>query len=99
MRDYIPFSGNPLDRASNLRRNEAWIHDQFHAAESRFLAFHRLNVLAREAEAAGLRWLDHRVREYLSFGAEPLLLGVHEGVAHFAVDLSALDDPVAAVGI
>jgi len=99
MPERIPFSGNPLDRASNLRRDEAWLEAQLGAVESRYLAFWRLNVLAREAEQSELHWLDAAVHRHLEEGAAPLLLGVQNGVAHFAVDLSALDDPIATLGI
>ncbi len=99
MHEIIPFSGNPLDRASNMRRDSVWLGDQMIAADSRFLAFWRLNVLAHEAEHAELRWLDASIRDHLAEGATPFLLGVRGGVAHFAVDLSTMDDPIATIGI
>ncbi|MHB8576428.1 MAG: NAD(+) diphosphatase [Dehalococcoidia bacterium] len=96
--EIIPFSGNPLDRASNLRRDEAWLVEQAGAAQSRFLPFSQLNVLAREAEQAELCWLDGSVKNHLEAGEAPVLLGVRDGVAHFAIDLSELTDPMAALG-
>lgn len=99
MQERIPFSGNPLDRGSNQRRDSAWLMEQLNATESRFLPFWRLNVLAREAEPAELRWLDAGVRAHLEYDAEPFLLGHRDGIAHFAVDLSALADPIAMLGI
>ena len=99
MQERIPFSGNPLDRVANLRRDDAWLAEQIRAAASRFLPFWRLNVLAREAEHAELRWLDAGVQDLLEDGAAPLLLGLRDGVAHFAVDLSSLADPIAALGV
>lgn len=98
MQELIPFSGNPLDRSANQRRDDAWLEAQIRGAESRYLPFWRLNVLARETEAAELRWLDARVTELLEAGAERFLLGLRDGVAHFAVDLSTLADPLAAIG-
>src|SRR5947209_7141995 len=99
MQELIPFSGNPLDRSANERRDEAWLAKQLDAAESRFLAFWRLNVLARGTEQARLHWLDARVQQHLEDGAAPLLLGMRDGVAHFAVDVSALMDPLGRLGI
>jgi NAD+ diphosphatase len=99
MQEMIPFSGNPLDRAAVFRRDEAWLLEQCGAVESRYLGFWRLNVLACETETTELRWLDARVRDHLEDGGTPLLLGLQDGIAHFAVDLSALDDPIAAIGI
>ncbi|HVC31261.1 MAG TPA: NUDIX-like domain-containing protein, partial [Steroidobacteraceae bacterium] len=99
MQQRIPFSGNPLDRASNLRRDQGWLLEQLGARESRYLPFWRLNPLARAAEAAELLWLDGSVRNHLADGAEPVLLGLRDGVAHFAVDLSSLLDPIATIGV
>ena len=99
MQERIPFSGNPLDRVSNLRRDAAWLAEQAGASEGRYLPFWRMNPLAREAEQAELCWLDARVRAHLEDDGEPLLLGLRDGVAHFAVDLSALADPIAALGV
>src|SRR5579871_4465485 len=90
----IPFAGNPLDRAANLRRDANWLAELAGAAEARYLPFWRLNVLVETAENAGLRWLDLAVRERLDEEHAPLLLGVQDGIAHFAVDLSELDDPI-----
>ena len=99
MRERIPFSGNPLDRAANLRRDDTWLAGYAGAVESRYLPFWRLNPLARETEQAELCWLDAGIREHLEDGAEQLLLGLRDGIAHFAVDLSALADPLATLGI
>ena len=99
MPEMIPFSGNPLDRAANLRRDEGWLLEQLGAHESRYLPFWRLNPLARGAEAVELLWLDAGVRDHLEDGATPILLGLRDGIAHYAVDLSALIDPIASLGV
>ena len=99
MQEFIPFSGNPLDRAAIMRRDVAWLVEQGSAIESRFLPFWRLNVLAREVEQTELCWLDAGIRDHLGDDADLLLLGVRDGIAHFAVDLSALADPIATIGI
>ncbi|HLZ68535.1 MAG TPA: NAD(+) diphosphatase [Dehalococcoidia bacterium] len=98
MGEIIPFAGNPLDRAANQRRDEAWLAAQFGAAGGRYLPFWRLNVLTSTAgidAQAALHWLDSGVCGRLGDGTVPLLLGLRDGVAHFAVDLSALADPIA----
>jgi NAD+ diphosphatase len=99
MKEVIPFSGNPLDRVANQRRDDAWVAEQHLAGDSRYLAFWKLNVLAREAEQTELHWLDAGVRDHLEDGASPLLLGLRDGVAHFAVDLSSLPDAIERLGI
>ncbi len=97
MSEPMPFAGNPLDRAGNLRRDPAWVEERLAAPESRFLPFWRLNVLTSES-GPGLLWLDSGLRERLG-DVRPVLLGLRDGVAHFAVDVSALEDPSAALAL
>jgi NAD+ diphosphatase len=99
MQEIVPFSGNPLDRASNQRRDAAWLVEQVDAPDSRFVAFWRLNSLPRVVEQPEICWLDAGVLADVEDGAAPLLLGLRDGIAHFAVDLSALANPLATVGI
>ncbi len=86
----------PLDRSANQRREDGWVDERLAADNSRYLPFWRMNPRPRRR---GLLWLDRGVRRYLESGAEPLLLGLKEGVAHFATDVSALEDPLAALGL
>jgi NAD+ diphosphatase len=95
----MPFSGNPLDRASNQRRDEAWIQRLLEAQDSRFLPFHRLNVLTHHSEQPGLLWLDSSARRHVDGDGSLLLLGVMDGAAHFAVDFSSLPDPIVDLGL
>jgi NAD+ diphosphatase len=100
MPNRIPFSGNPLDRAANLRRDDAWLTEQSSAIECRFLPFWRLNVLARGTDQAELHWLGAaELRDRLGADEAPFLLGLQDGVAHYAVDLSSIADPIAEFGI
>ncbi len=98
---HMPFSANPLDRASNQRGDDAWLEAQRMSPSSRYLLLWKLNVLLTPDETA-LAWLDgSRIPQSgtsgVSHGAnqtpEPVLLGVLDGVAHYAVDVSAMDDP------
>ncbi len=93
MTEPIPFGGNPLDRAANQRHEDGWLEAQLAATDSRFLPFWRLSVLTHESEEPGLLWLDGSVRRHLDEGVSPVFLGLREGRAHFAVDLSVLDEP------
>src|SRR5687768_8764159 len=87
----MPFSANPLDRASNQRADSEWLEQQRAAPSSRFLLFWKLNVLLN-TEQTTLAWLD-RSRLPRSMTHPPVLLGLQDGVAHYAVDVSELDDP------
>lgn len=99
MSETIPFSGNLLDRATNKRRDDAWVAELLDAVDTRFLPFWRLNVLAHSG-SGGLHWLDARVRFHMDDeAAPPLLLGVRDGVAHFAVDLSHMTDALASLDL
>ena len=88
MRHLHTFAGNPLDRGERERRDEAWIDAAGRAASSRFLPFRKLDVLVADHPHPRLGWLRTDQLRTLAPDARPLLLGLLEGVAHFAVDLT-----------
>ena len=86
------FAGNPLDRAEVERRDENWIADQARDYSSRFLPMRGPNVLVN-ADATGngepaLGWVGWQDLEPHVTGAAPLLLGLQDGITHFAIDLT-----------
>ncbi|HLF72557.1 MAG TPA: NAD(+) diphosphatase [Dehalococcoidia bacterium] len=95
----ITFSGNPLDRAGNQRKDAAWLEAQLRTPDARFLPMWRLNVLTLETEAPSLLWLDGSVLAHASEGVKPVLLGLRDGTPHWAVDISHLDDPAIELGL
>ena len=92
------FSASPLDRASHLRRDVAWLSAALESEASRFLPFHRLNVLVK-AEKPELAWANPAIRSVMDARTGPVFLGLRDGLAHFAVDLSGLHDPVTELGL
>ena len=87
------FAGNPLHRGEVERRDEDWIDAQVREASSRFLPMRGPQVLVRDgADAAGatagLGWLPWRDLSPQLTAAAPLFLGLLDGIAHFAIDLS-----------
>ena len=88
MRHLHRFAGNPLDRGEQERRDEAWIDTAAGDEGSRFLPFRNLDVLVADQPQPRLGWLRTDQLRSLAPDARPLLLGMLEGVAHFAVDLS-----------
>ena len=88
MRHLHSFAGNPLDRGEPERRDEAWIEAVARDGASRFLPFRKLDVLVADHPHPRLGWLRTDQLRTLAPDARPLLLGLLEGVAHFAVDLS-----------
>jgi NAD+ diphosphatase len=119
MPDPIPFSGDPLWRASNERRDPDWVKAQLAAPDSRFLPLWKNNPLTIARGDPGLAgavdpirgnnspvvdgceilWLDASVLDHATESNPPVLLGVRNGVAHFAVDLSPLEEPLTALDV
>lgn len=89
------FSGNPLDRADALRRDETALADAAAAAESRYLLLWNLNVLiVEDAQTPAVGWLPSADVQRLEIDTPPVFLGLDRGVPHFALDVSRLGDPM-----
>jgi NAD+ diphosphatase len=86
------FAGNPLDRADALRRDPEWLEAARADPGSRYLPFARLNVLLC-GEQPQLGWLRSSEVHRLRISVPPIFLGLREGIAHFAIDVSELGDP------
>lgn len=99
MSDGPAFTGNPLDRASERRADPAWLEAKLGDPDSRFLALHNLNALVRSGDEPGLAWATGDVRDFERESTGAVLLGLRDGVAHFAVDVSHSEKPEAALGV
>ncbi len=99
MSDPIAFSGNPLDRAGNLRRDVAWLAARLEDPASRFLPVWQLQALVRQQSAPALAWARGDIRDSMTKEIGPVLLGLRDGVAHFAVDISSVPKPEEALGV
>jgi NAD+ diphosphatase len=95
----IGFQGSPLDRAADRRRDAAWLASQLACEDSRFLPLWRLDALLKTEEPRGLAWARWSLLEDLDPAPQAVLLGVADGVAHFAVDVSQLEKPVEELGL
>ncbi len=93
------FAGNPLDRSSNERRDKAWVQEQFESEDSRFLPFWKLNALIKDGPPAELGWARRSICESMDTETGAVLLGLRDGVAHFAIDLSPLEKPEETLGL
>lgn len=90
------FAGNPLDRASDRRSDEAWLSGQLASAESLALAVWNGRPLVEKTSGGGVQiaYLPARLAGELSGGPERLLfLGLWKETAVFAVDLEGFSDP------
>jgi len=87
------FAGNPLDRGDTYRRDQAWLNTQASHPQSRFLPLWQLNVLIQAEPETGLGWVSPPAIARLDLDVPPVFLGLRDGVAHFAIDVSQLGDP------
>jgi len=99
MPDPIAFSGSPLDRAAIERRDPAWIEGRLGDPATRYLPLYELDPLVKLGEERALAWARRELFDDLDPKPEPMLLGLDDGVAHFAVDVSAVDEPLATLGV
>jgi NAD+ diphosphatase len=92
------FAGNPLDRASDRRRDEAWIAEKLAAPDSLAVALWNGRPLVENAKEGGgvqIAYLTADMARELSPGLEQLLfMGLWKDTAVFALDMDGPADPV-----
>jgi len=94
----IPFSGNPLNREAVRRRDAKWVAGHLGDERGRYLPFAKLNPLLKQGEERQLAWAKREMFEDIET-PEPVFLGTHGEVAHFAVDVSSVDEPEETLGV
>lgn len=97
----LPFSGNPLDRASDRRTEAGWLAAKRAEPSARIFPLWRLKPLVVGPDGLGsveLRFLAGDERAARDAGHQEVFLGLDGEAAYFARDVSALADPVAALG-
>jgi NAD+ diphosphatase len=97
MNDPITFAGSPLDRSTVERRDPAWLEQHLADPGTRYLPLWKLDPLVKLGDPRCLAWARREIFE--GGPPEPLLLGLADGVAHFAVNVSALSDPIETLGV
>ncbi|MGE0714175.1 MAG: NAD(+) diphosphatase [Alphaproteobacteria bacterium] len=88
------YASSGLDRVSHLRKDADWLAARLADPASRVQPVWRSQsfVVAGERPAAG--WLPAAaMRHHVEAGATLALLGLFGGVAHFALDLSHVEEP------
>lgn len=91
------YGGSGLDRAPRLRSDDAWLEARLGDKTSRFAPMWRSrNLVSRGEEPRAVLLPRTRLGDVLNEDATVALLGLAEGAAHFAVDLSHLDRTAAA---
>lgn len=82
------FGGDPLDRADAERRDDQWIKERLADPDSRILPLWRLDPLTTTDDNPQLAWQNNSILKHASEKAEPVLLGISDDIAHFALDVT-----------
>src|ERR1700746_784879 len=95
MEEIYCFAGNPLDRASERRRDTDWIGSLLADSAARGLRLSELRPLIRGTDAIELDWQPVGAwREAIERGATLVFLGLGSGRPFFAMDAGpAATDP------
>ncbi|MCB1744287.1 MAG: NAD(+) diphosphatase [Gammaproteobacteria bacterium] len=97
------FCGDLLDRADHQRRDPDWVSARLSDPRSRFLALSGLNPLVHAAPPNGgeprLAWQGPELAVHAATHAQPVLLGLDDDVAHFAIDVGADFDAQTGLGL
>jgi NAD+ diphosphatase len=99
MEEIYCFAGNPLDRASERRRDAKWVASLLGDPAARILPLHELRPLTAEDGPPALAWQPVAAwRETIERGATLIFLGLGGDGPRFAVDASGTDRGSASVG-
>src|SRR6478735_11254666 len=87
MEEIYCFAGNPLDRASERRRDRAWIASLLGDPAARVLPLSELRPFVRNSDTTGLDWQPVAPwHEGIERGATLVFLGLDDGRPYFAID-------------
>ena len=82
-----------LDRASHLRTDETWLTAQFEDEHTLVIPVWRArNLVANREQPQGVMLPTTRARDLIDAARTTVLLGIRNDVAHFAVDISPLEE-------
>jgi NAD+ diphosphatase len=87
------YADGSLDRAAERRGDEAWLNERLESPASRFHPLWRGKAAVEPGPPPKALTVPRDAIAAAGLGAETILLGLRDGIAHFAVDASVLDDP------
>lgn len=94
------YAALPLDRRAQQRGDQAWIDRLLRDGATRILPVWRAqNLVAGIGDAPRAAWLSMTQAEGWIGGGETIFLGVAGEIAHFALELSHLEDPAPAAAV
>jgi NAD+ diphosphatase len=100
MRKPNPYAAIGLDRASERRGDTAWIESLFDDPSSRLLPIWRSMSFVVPGEEPRVSVIEAKAARALSITpGDAVFLGLRDDIAHFALDVSHIDDPAAAQGL
>ena len=92
----LNYTGVALDRASEMRRDEAWVAERLAEETSRIVPLWRNRSLVKTGDRPQAAYLTGRAaKAVLAEAAMAVLLGLGDGIAYVAADLSLLDEDAA----
>ena len=93
MEEIYCFAGNPLDRASERRRDKEWVGGLLADPGSRILPLYDLKPAIGDLTQPVLEWQPDREpwRDRIEAGATCIFLGIDDGRAYFAIDATGSD--------
>ena len=94
------FAAATLDRVSHLRADVDWVRERLEHPDSVFFPVWRTrNLVIEGEEPRAARFAGSEARALVEAASEIVLLGLFDGVAHFALDLSHVETPDALPGV
>ncbi len=81
------FAANPLDRVTLKRRDSAWLAEQLTAPNTRFVPVWQTKNLFDHSDPLRAVLLEPATAPAWIQTADPTLLGIHEGITYFAVNV------------
>jgi NAD+ diphosphatase len=94
------YAALPLDRRVQQRGDQAWIERLLRDGATRILPVWRAqNLVAGIGEAPRVAWLSMTQAEAWIGGSDAVFLGIAGDIAHFALELSHLEDPAPAAAM
>ncbi len=92
----LNYTGVALDRASEMRRDEAWVAERLADETSRIVPLWRDRSLVKTGATPEAVYLTGRAaKAVLAEAATAVLLGLDDAIAYVAADLSLLDEDAA----
>jgi NAD+ diphosphatase len=93
MKSLNHYADTILDRVAHLRNDEAWLRAQLDAEHTLVIPVWRSrNLVANPAEPKGVLMSRRDAHELMSASGATVLLGIRNETAHFAVDISDLEE-------